>query len=397
MAEPADILVIGAGVMGASIAYHLSRQGAGRVLVLERGPRPCCGMTRRSGALVRTHYTNEPEARLALLGLEWYAGWADRVGGECGFRPTGVLWMVAPEDADRLRRNVAMLQRIGVETEVLSPEEARQRVPDLRTDGIGLVAYEPRSGYADPEATTLSLLDAARRHGTELRCGTPALRLRARAGRIEGVETPGGPIDAPIVVAATNVWSAPLMASAGVQVPITPARVQICYLSRPPDVAHGVFIDTSSGAYGRAHHDGTSLVGLDHFTPRPVADPDHFREENDPEFITAAERLYRRRFHRAETTRYARGHAALYDLSPDHAAILDRAPGVDGLWLAMGFSGTGFKKAPAVGLGLSEWILDGAPRSADLAPFRLSRFAEGKPIAGDDYHIPPPSAGSLPG
>lgn len=383
--------------MGASLAFHLARQRPGRVLVLERADQPCAGMTRRSGALVRTHYTNEPEARLALLGLEWFESWEERVGGECGFRRTGALWMVAPGDAERLRRNVTMLRRVGVETGVLDPEEARRLQPDLIPDGIGAAAYEPRSGYADPVATTLSLLEAARRHGARVRLSTPALRLRVRSGRVEGVQTPAGPVDAPVVIVATNVWAPPLLATAGVEAPVVPGRVQICFLTRPPDLDHGVFVDTSLGAYGRPHPDGTTLLGVDHFAPRPVADPDRYREENDPEFVEGAALLYRRRYRRTASSRYARGHAALYDLSPDHAAILDRAPGVEGLWLAIGFSGTGFKKAPAVGLCLSEWVLAGAPRSADLSAFRLARFAEGKTIRGEEYTLPPlPPTASAP-
>ncbi len=391
MAHPtmaADILILGAGVMGASLAFHLARRRQGRVLVLERAAQPCSGMTRRSGALVRTHYTNEPEARLALLGREYFQSWGERVGGECGFRRTGVLWMVAPHDNERLRRNVAMLRRLGSDIEVVSAQEAARLQPSLIPEGFELCAHEPGSGYADPVATTLSFLEAARRHGAQVRCSTPALRLRLGGGRVVGVDTPDGPVDAAAVIVATNVWSPALLRRAGIEVPVTAGRVQICYLGRPAGLEHGVFIDTALGTYGRAHHDGTALIGVDHFAPKPLADPDSFREENDPEFVGAAERLYRRRFRSAETARYVRGYAALYDLSPDHAAILDRAPGVEGLWLAIGFSGTGFKKSPAVGLCLSEWILDGAARSADLSPFRLSRFTENDTVRGDDYTVP---------
>jgi sarcosine oxidase subunit beta len=384
-----DVVVIGAGVMGASSAFHLARAGA-RVLVLERGA-VCSGMTRRSGALVRMHYTNEPEARLARKSLDYFRNWREEVGvGSCGFVPTGFAMLVAPENAERLRRNVAMLQRVGVNTRVVTAQELRDLQPQITTDDIRLAAYEPESGYADPVATTESFIQAARLHGAEVRTGTTVTAIVTAGGRVAGVRTTAGDVAADAVLCAANVWSPALLRTAGVELDVRPHRSQVTFWTRPPELAvgHLVLIDTALGVYSRPHGSDLSLAGVSR--ARPLAgEIDAFNPENDPEIIPEVQAQLARRLPPFAAARYVRGHAGLYDMSPDTRAILDRAPGVDGLYLAAGFSGTGFKKAPAVGLGMAELILHGRATSVDLHPFRYGRFAENDPIRGpDEYEVP---------
>ncbi len=155
----ASVVVVGGGVMGCSIAFHLAERGMD-VLVLERGT-VCSGMTARSGALVRTHYTNEPEARMALTGLGYFQDWKERVGGWCGFTVTGAAILVGPGEGERLRRNVAMLRRVGVDTEAVTPGELAAEHPELDLAGVEAAAMEPGSGYADPVATTFAFASRA--------------------------------------------------------------------------------------------------------------------------------------------------------------------------------------------------------------------------------------------
>src|SRR5260221_4058460 len=195
MRETADVVVIGAGVNGASLAYHLAMSGVRKVLVLEKQV-AASGATGLSSGLVRMHYVNEIEARLALSSYTYFRNWAEMIGGECGFRETGFIRTVAPKNTEKLRANVAMLQRIGVETYLIPPGELHDLAPNIWAEDILLAAYEPHSGYADPAATTLSLLDAARRHGVQLRQQAEVQGFVTQGERLVGVKTSAGEIEA---------------------------------------------------------------------------------------------------------------------------------------------------------------------------------------------------------
>jgi sarcosine oxidase subunit beta len=380
--ETADVVVVGAGAMGCSIAFHLARAGVRSVAVLDKGG-ICSGMTFRSGALVRLHYTNEHEARVALCAYRYFHEWQDIVGGDCGFQQTGFLMVVGPEDVERLHANVAILRGLGVETDVLTPDDLREAQPYARVEDIGAAAYEPLSGYADPHKTTLSLADAARRHGATLHTGRAVTAIRTAAGRVTGVETERGPIDAGTVVVAAGPWAPRLLATAGVAFPITPTLAEIAYLRRPAPVAEGhmVYIDRVNGAYFRPQAPRLTFVGAGHGEPR-TADPDHLADDVSAAQKALARERVARRIPTFAGVPTEHGHQGAYDMSPDGKAILDRAPGIEGLYIAGGFSGTGFKKSPAVGLLMSELILEGHARTVDIRPFRLSRFAEGAEIHG---------------
>jgi sarcosine oxidase subunit beta len=388
MARTADAVVIGAGVMGASIAFHLAARGL-RPLVLEQNG-VASASTSRSAAFVRMHYTNEPEARLAHFSFPYFAGWADRVGYDCHFTRTGFLCLVRPADGDKLRRNVAMLQGVGIDTDVLEPAAVGELQPHLSTDGIGPAAYEAKSGYADPVATTRALLRRAQERGARLEEGTRVETIRVEGGRVRGVATQTDRIDSPVVVSAAGCWSQPLLQTAEVAVDIKPTRAQIAFFARPAELktGHVMLIDAAQGVYARPHGQDLTLAGIGTWRTE-LADPTQYREENDPEFVDLALKTLGIRFPAVLGQPYRRGHAGLYDMSPDTRAILDQVPSGSGLFLATGFSGTGFKISPAVGAGLAEWITEGATQSVDLHPFRLARFAEGALIGGpDEYEVP---------
>jgi len=352
-------------------------------------------MTAKSGALVRMHYTNEPEARLALASLSYFRHWHDLVGGECGFNQTGFILTVTPDNAERLRQNVAMLQRVGVHTTVINPQELRELQPFTQVDDLALAAYEPESGYADPRATATAFMRRAQRQGAILREGVTVCAIRLSAGRVVGVDTSDGRFDAPIVVVMAGPWSDRLLKTAGVEFPLTPQRAQIAFYHRPLSLAtgHMVFIDGALGTYFRPHADDLTLIGVGQWKPEPPPDPDHYHEGNDPDFIPAARTKAARRIAALQHAKYARGHAGIYDVSPDSRAILDCAPGVEGLYMAAGFSGTGFKIAPAVGACLAELITQGRAKFVDISPFRLSRFQENQPIRGPHEYVFPEDFG----
>jgi sarcosine oxidase subunit beta len=394
MARTYDAIVIGGGVMGASIAFHLARAGAGKVALVERRE-ICSGNTRKSGAIVRMHYSNDPEARLALTSLNYFRNWSEIVGGDCGFQPTGFALLVGPENFERLGRNVARLQALGVETSVLRPDEIRDVMPSLVTEGVAGAAYEPTSGYADAVATTRSLAEAARRLGAEILEGTAVTGIERAGGRVTGVTTSDDTLSAPVVVCAANTWSPALLKTVGIDLSVTPRRAQTSYWERPASYTgpHLVVLDTTTALYTRAHGGDQFLGGAANETGVSPSDPDENDERADADFPGEVASRMRVRLPSLADARLVRAEAGLYDMSPDTRAILDRVPGVDGLYLAAGFSGTGFKKAPAVGLGLAELITAGQATSVDLAPFRYGRFAEGAAIHGDDEYVLPQSWG----
>jgi sarcosine oxidase subunit beta len=380
--ESADVVIVGAGAMGCSIAFHLARAGVRSIAVVDKGG-ICSGMTYRSGALVRLHYTNEHEARIALCAYRYFHEWSDIVGGDCGFVQTGFLMVVGPDDVERLHANVAMLKALGVETEAVTPEDVREAQPFARVDDLGGAAYEPYSGYADPHKTTLALAEAAKKLGVQFHTGRAVHRIRTEHGRVNGIDTDRGPLDAGTVVVAAGPWAPGLLRTAGIEFPIRPTLAEIAFFRRPAPVTEGhmVYIDRVSGTYFRPHAPRLTFVGAGHGTVTD-ADPDDLADEiSSAQSMRARERVANRipAFAGAEP---AMGHQGAYDMSPDGKAILDRAPGVEGLYIAGGFSGTGFKKSPAVGLLMSELILDGAARSVDIRPFRFSRFEEGAEIRG---------------
>src|SRR5256712_2785351 len=222
----------GAGVMGASLAFHQTSDGMQNVLVVDKKGL-CGGMTAKSGALVRMHYTNDSEARMAFASLRYFQHWGDMIGGACGFTRTGFIMTVSPDNAERLRQNVTMLQHVGVNTQVITAQELRELQPACQVGDLVVAAYEPESGYADPRATTTAFMQRAQQQGAMLREGVMVTGLRTAGGRVVGVDTNEGPIDAPIVVVMAGPWSDRLLKTAGITFPITTQRAQIAFYERP--------------------------------------------------------------------------------------------------------------------------------------------------------------------
>lgn len=366
-------------MVGCSLAYHLARAGA-RVRVFDKGG-ICAGMSARSGALVRMHYTFAAEAELALKSLHYFRNWSDRVGGRCGFVETGFAVVVDERNAERLRANVAMLQRVGVDTDVVTAAELHRREPHAFIDDVALAAIEPRSGYADPVATTESLAAAAGRLGAQFSTNTLIARIADRGGRAPGVVDGGGRLhEADAVCIVAGPWTDALLAPLGVKIGIKSERAQIAFFKRPPQLKHCIYIDTIAGSYFRPHGDDLTLAGLGGWKPEAQADPDDFRDSNDDDFVAAARGRLAQRIPAMADAPYSRGHAGIYDVSPDARAVMGPVPGVEGLFVAAGFSGTGFKTAPGVGASMAELILSGKSTTVDLTPFGFDRILSGRMI-----------------
>ena len=247
MRTTADVIVIGGGVNGLSTAFRLAERGAGRVVVLERRYL-AAGASGKSGALVRVHYTNEPESRLAHASLPVFQHWADIIGGDCGWMNPGFVRVVAPADEAALRANVAMLQGFGVNTRLVDAAELRALAPLLRTDDLTYAAYEPDAGYADPVATVYGFARRATELGAEIRTNADVRAILTASERVTGVELADGErLSAPVVVVAAGAWADRLLLPLGLDLGLLPNRVQVAIFRWTPPVmgagTHPVVID----------------------------------------------------------------------------------------------------------------------------------------------------------
>jgi sarcosine oxidase subunit beta len=381
MADTADVVVIGGGVNGVSIAHALAARGVRRVVLCEKEAL-ASGASGRSSALVRIHYTNEWDARLAWASFPVFRDWAAIMGGPPVFRRTGFLTVVAPPYAEHLRRNVDILRAFGVPTEALAPDDVRRLQPFMNVADVGAAAYEPESGYASPADTVEGYRRNAEALGAQVRQWTRVTRILVSDGRVRGVETAGGRIDAPVVVVAAGAWSTRLCREVDVTLPARPKTIDTVLVTRPPELAapHMTVIDNVQGTYLRPESDVLTIVGVP--SVEWDVDPDSVAPGLPPGAEEVGARLLTRRIPAMERATLARGFRAFDGYSDDGHAILDRVEGLAGLYLATAFSGMGFKIAPAVGICMAELILDGEAKTVDIGPFGLRRFAEGRPLDG---------------
>lgn len=379
MNETYDAIVIGAGVIGASVAYHLSKRGL-KVLILERRS-VGAGATGASSGLVRMHYDVEVDSALAWESFQFFRSWRERIGGECGFHKTGFLQIVAPEKNEHLRANVAMHKRLGIITDVVTAEDVKKIAPMLKTDDFELAAYEPESGYADPVLTTNSFLEQAKARGAVLMQNCEVTGIRVGGGKVQGVESGKGSFDAPIVVNCAGTFAGWVARLAGVEIPLDTWTHDVAFVKRPPQVGrHPTVIDDALAMYFRPEGELT-LVALEDGN-RMGEPPEAELGQVDKEFVMRAIDRICQRVEGMEAGALHSTHVGRDGLTPDQRAVLDQA-GPAGFYVACGFSGTGFKLSPAVGVCMSELILDGRAKLVDISSLTLKRFARGEFLRGE--------------
>jgi sarcosine oxidase subunit beta len=382
----ADVVVIGGGANGTSTAFHLASLGVHKVTLLERRGL-AAGATGKSGSLVRTHYTNEAESRLAFESLKVFRRFREVTGADCGFDPIGFVQIVGRGYEEALARNVDMQEGIGIKTTLLSTDDLRRLMPGIRVDDIGAAAWEPESGFADPNATTFAFAAAARRLGVAIRTECEATRIVTSGHRVVGVETAEGRIDTPVVVLAPGAWGNRLLAPLGLEFGLVPHRVQIAVFRWPEEVVerpHMVVIDSIHRSWIRPEGWASTLIGVELGVSH--ADPDHFSEGVDPEYVALCREKLAARFPPFAGATMRGGWAGMIMMSPDSRPVIDHVPSLPGLYVMLGDSGTSFKTSPAIGKCLAEWIVYGQPRTVDLWPFRSTRFAEGAPWVDENHY-----------
>ena len=382
MAATSDAIIIGAGIHGASLAFHLARRGM-RPTIIERGTF-AAGATGRSSGLVRMHYDLESDARLAWASFRYFRDWPEIVGGDCGFTRTGFLQLVRPAFHERLRANIEMHQRIGIPSLLVHADDLRRLAPAIEVGDDAIAAFEPESGYADPTATTAAFLSAARAMGTHLVQGHAVTDITTRRGRVTGVHTAGDTYSASVVVDVAGAWAGGIARMVGLEIPVQVWRHDVAYIRRPrgSGTIHPTVIDDANSMYFRPEGRELTLVALEDGNEIGDFSPDRETASTAAGFAErVAERLTRRMPSTADGTLHGT-HSGQDGITPDQRAIIGPA-GPGGFYLDCGFSGTGFKTAPAVGVALAELICEGRSSTVGLEPYSLARFAEGRHLVGE--------------
>lgn len=385
--ERFDAIVIGGGVIGTSIACHLTRLDAGRVLLLERGELGG-GTTAQSSCIVRTHYSVPENVALAQAALDVFADFArylDDEDADCGLNRCGLM-LIAPEGerAAALRKTLAAQRGAGVSAEEIGADEARRIHPLLDLGDDPVIGWEAGAGYADAYMTLSAYARAARKRGAIVREGVVVTGLLRDGARITGVETAHGAIAAGVVVSAQNMWSRELSQWTGIDVPLALSRHAVVSLeaATPYTSDLPVVIDwvPPGGIYFRSYAGRQLMIG-DTGDGEPLSAPDTRQGEVPLDHVAHLGEMLGRRVPAFTDAGLAHSWTGVYDVTPDWNPVLGPLPGVEGLRVAFGFSGHGFKLSPIVGRIVAQSAL-GLPTDLPIAPYSIERFARGRLLVG---------------
>jgi sarcosine oxidase subunit beta len=373
----ADAVIVGAGCIGASIAYHLAHHGV-KAVVVEREKIPGNGSTGHCAGGVRQQFTTPVNVALSRVSIEAFARMNDELAYEGDiYWPVGYLFCV-PDDArwPRFQANVEEQKKLGVPVEVLTPAQVKERWPLLETSDLAGATFCASDGLADPHAVTAAYLAAAKRLGATFEFETELTGVRTAGDRVIAAVTTRGEIATPLVINAAGPYAAEVGAMAGVTMPVVPLRRQI-FTTQPLDWLPQNFpmvVDVRTGVYMHKESGGL-LLGL-----ADQEEPPSFHTHIDLEFRDKVFMLGFERLPRLEDAEYRAGWGGLYEDTPDHNAILGEAEAVRGFWMANGFSGHGFMHSPAVGMVIADLITGRTPR-VDVSALALARFESSALIA----------------
>jgi glycine/D-amino acid oxidase-like deaminating enzyme len=378
MTETADVVIIGSGIVGSSVAYHLAQAGCTNVLVIEREPHQGKGSTGKSMGGVRAQFSTPVNIQMSRYSIDFFSHFDEVVGHPADYRAHGYLFCATSEShLAYLQANRERQIALGVNNvEWVSPEEIQAIVPQLRTDDILGGTFCPTDGFVDPHSVMMGFMLNARERGARLWLETQVTGIEVENDRIAGVETSRGRVATHVVVNAAGAWAAGVAKMAGADLPVEPLRRQLVP-TEPFDQLPQRFpmvIDMSTGFHFRREGKGILLAWND---PEETVG---FKTEFDPTFV---EKILTRAASRVPVLAEAgvnprRAWAGLYEMTPDHHAIIGPAPNVEGLYFVNGFSGHGVMHSPASGRIAAELILDGHSGLIDAAQLSVERFAQGK-------------------
>ncbi|MFF8970785.1 NAD(P)/FAD-dependent oxidoreductase [Streptomyces sp. NPDC014995] len=371
----ASVVVIGGGVMGTSIAYHLAAAGVPDVLLVERDELGA-GSTSKAAGGVRAQFSDEVNIRLGARSLEAFARFGQEIGADIGLHRVGYLFLLStPQDVASFEASVRLQNALGVPSRMIDPAEARRLSPLIGTDGLLAAAFSPDDGHCTPEAVVHGYAAAARRHGARVLRHTEVTGIDLRGSTVTGVTTTLGRITTDTVVCAAGAWSRAVGAMAGVDLPVRPLRRQIAVTEPVPGglpPALPMTIDFSTSLYFHAEGPGL-LVGMSDPDERPG-----FATDTHDRWIPRLAAAMERRAPTLLDLRRTGGWAGLYEVTPDHNALIGEATSVSRFLYATGFSGHGFLQGPAVGEVVRDLYLGRVP-FVDVTPLGAGRFAADAP------------------
>jgi sarcosine oxidase subunit beta len=366
--KSASVVIVGGGVIGTSAAFHLAEAGADVVLI-ERAALGS-GSTSKAAGGVRTQFSDVLNIEIAKRSLDAFRDFGRRPGWEIDLKQVGYLFVLArPSDVEEFARSVALQNQLGLDSRILTAGETRTLCPLLAGDDVLAGAFSPRDGHAAPEGVVQGYAFAARAHGAHIRVGCEVLEVRTERGQIADVLTSDGVVRTPTVICAAGAWSRACGAMVGVELPVTPVRRQILFTEAidglPADLPMTIDFETSF----YFHREGPGLL-------MGMSDPGEapgFGVETSDEWIPGLMDVVRRRAPRIADVGIRGGWAGLYEMTPDHNAIIGEAAGVSRFLYATGFSGHGFLQGPAVGEILRDMVLR-RPTFVDVSPLSVERF-----------------------
>ena len=374
MKSQADAVIVGGGVIGTSIAFHLAKLGMRDLVLLEQA-HLAAGSTGRSVGIVETNYALEPNVALAKQSYGEFSRFAEMTGGTADFHRRRYLETVAhPSQESHLAHAVDVGRRHGIHVSLVNPEEIHEAFPELRVDDITRGLLSEDAGFCDPHSVARSYAAAAQRLGAEIATKTAAERFLVQDGQVRGVQTSQGDIATPVVVNATGPWCNELLAPLGIRLPIARWQRQIFVTSPHPQIPNDrpMYIDLPGRFYFRQELDGGFVLGL--VEDDPAQDAEIANPETDWDFKTRAVEAAVHRVPKLAETAIANGWSGVVTFTPDQLPILGPVKEAKGLYLANGMSGYGVMISPGVGLAMAEMIVRGESKTIDVSGLAYDRF-----------------------
>ncbi|SHE36794.1 NAD(P)/FAD-dependent oxidoreductase [Desulforamulus putei] len=373
MNRTADYVIVGGGVIGCSIAYNLAKKGAKNIVLIEK-KYLTSGATGRCGAGVRMQFGTETNCLLAKNSIEMFEHLEEELDypGSIEFKQGGYLLLAYTEKmVEQFHKNLGVQHKLGIPSRWVTPEEAKEIVPHLNTQGLLGATFCGKDGHCNPFKTTDAYARAAQHLGVEIMTYTEVTRLLARDGKITGVETSKGIIETPAVVLCAGAYSRDLAATIGIDLPLTPERHQIL-VTEPVEMMQGPMVMSFyHGLYCQQVPHGSFIMGLG-----DPNEPKEYNQNSSWQFLHEMAAKATFILPPLANLRVVRQWAGLYDLTPDRQQILGSVPGIEGFHLAAGFSGHGFMIAPMTGKLMAEHIL-GEETSFPISMFDFTRFERG--------------------
>lgn len=375
MQDSADIIIIGGGCIGVSVAYHLAKRGAGKVLLLERNQFLGTESTGKCAGGLRAQFSTEVNTRLSLTSIDAFERWGDEIEEPFQYWQWGYSFLLTSDELVKaFDKNMKMWKSLGMDVELWNPETVAECLPYVNMDGVQGATFHQRDGFGDPNDITQGYAKAAMRHGAviETECEVTGVKLDESGRKVVAVETNKGTINCGQVVLCSGAWTREVAAMAGLDVPIEPIRRQIIVTDKFDEIADPfpMTVDLSTTLYFHRESGGI-LIGMSDHSVGAGFDTTFDEDFGDQMLMTAMERCPI-----LENAAPKHKWAGLYEVTPDHHPVIDKLDPIEGAFCCAGFSGHGLMHAPAAGILTSELVLDGKANTIDITALEVSRFSD---------------------